>query len=166
MTMLNVSNQQSNSSTFTLETYLNCSYEVTWEAVQHRCLLEHVTHPLLKFLPAQPGVLAERFKQGDSITLNLYMLGFIPFGKDTIKLEHVQEGEIISRESGTYIKTWNHVIKLEKTARGLLYRDTLELEAGWLTPVMVVVAKLFYRHRQARWRALAPKLGSITKANV
>jgi hypothetical protein len=162
MTTLNVSKSQ----TFTLETFLDCSYDSAWEALQHVWLLEHVTHPLLKFLPAQPSALPQRLEQGDVLHLKLYLLGFVPFGEHTIRLEHVQAGEIISSESGTYINVWNHVIKLEKTQQGLLYRDTLELEAGWLTPIIVIVAKLFYRHRQARWQALAPKLGNAAKVKT
>lgn len=160
MASLNISSASGKPQTFTLETSLECSYEAAWEAVQQRWLLEHVTHPLLKFLPAQPGALPERFKQGDSVTLNLYLLGFIPFGRHTIYLEHLQAGQLISRESGTFIRVWNHVIEIEATPNGTRYRDRLEIEAGWLTPVIVFVAKLFYRHRQARWRALAPKLSS------
>jgi hypothetical protein len=163
MASLNISNASGKPLRFTLETSLECSLEAAWEAVQRRWLLEHVTHPLLKFLPAQPGPLPERLEQGDTLHVNLYVLGFIPFGKHTIHLEHVQIGQLISREHGTFINVWNHIIEIEATPNGTHYRDRLEIEAGWLTPVILFAARLFYRHRQARWRALAPKL-DFTKA--
>ncbi len=40
---------------------------------------------------------------------------------------------------------------------GTLYRDRVEIDAGLLTPVVAALARVFYRHRQGRWRALAAR---------
>ena len=41
-----------------------------------------------------------------------------------------------------------------------LYRDRIEIEAGFLTPFVGLYARWFYRTRQRRWRALARRLGN------
>ncbi len=36
----------------------------------------------------------------------------------------------------------------------LLYTDEIEIKAGMLTPAIWIFARLFYRHRQKRWKML------------
>jgi len=146
---------------FELQTELECSAEAAWEAVQRRALLEHVTHPLLKFMPVGLEELPARFQAGGTHPLKLYLLGFIPLGEHTIHMTRVdpERREIHTEESGRLVKTWNHRITIRPDGRGgALYEDGLELDAGRLTPIVAGAARLFYRHRQARWRALARTL--------
>lgn len=145
---------------FRLQTPLPCSVEAAWDAVQRRTLLEHVTHPLLKIMPLGLGGLPDRFQEG-SYELKLYGFGFLLLGHHTIRVVTLDplRHELYTAESGTLIKTWNHRITLREGANGrVIYQDALELEAQRLTPVLWVFAGLFYRYRQARWRALAPTL--------
>ena len=77
-----------------------------------------------------------------------------------MRLDSAQR-ELFTEESGTLAEVWNHRITLQTDAEGrTVYRDTLELSAGHLTPVVWAFAQLFYRYRHHRWRALAPRLGS------
>lgn len=143
-----------------LETALPCSVEAAWEAVQRRTLLEHVTHPLLKIMPLTLESLPERFERG-SYLMKLYLLGFLPLGRHTIRIVKLDatQHELLTEESGTLLKTWNHRITLRSDPSGrTLYRDALDLDAGWLTLAVQLFAQVFYRYRQARWRTLAPGL--------
>ena len=145
---------------FELKTFLPCSANAAWAAVQRRTLLEYVTHPLLKFMPLELEALSERFREG-LYELKLYLLGFLPLGRHTIRVVSVDPSryELITEESGTLVKIWNHRLTLRTDARGrTLYSDALSLDAGRLTPVLWAFAQTFYRYRQLRWRGLARTL--------
>jgi hypothetical protein len=61
-----------------------------------------------------------------------------------------------SRESGGLLRRWNHDIIV--TASGdsrCNYRDSIDIDAGVFTPLVVLYANWFYRIRQRRWRAFA-----------
>jgi len=134
--------------------------EAAWEAVQRRTLLEHITHPLLKIMPPGLDALLERF-QRDTYPMKLYLFGFLPLGHHTIQVVTLDplRHELYTEESGTLVRVWNHAITLRTDNQGrTVYQDALELDAGRFTPVLWVLAGLFYRYRQARWRALAPTL--------
>ncbi len=56
---------------------------------------------------------------------------------------------------------WNHDIVVEPVdERTCRYTDRIVIDAGPLTLAVVGFAHLFYRHRQRRWRRLAPVLGA------
>lgn len=54
------------------------------------------------------------------------------------------------------IQRWDHLITVEPDgSRRTRYTDRIEIEAGWLTPLVWAFAQVFYAHRQRRWRRLA-----------
>lgn len=58
---------------------------------------------------------------------------------------------IIALEVGTV----NYNIWFREVEGGKVsYTDEIEIQAGWLTPVIWLFAHVFYRHRQRRWKAL------------
>jgi hypothetical protein len=66
---------------------------------------------------------------------------------------------LVSREFGGLITTWNHDIEVTPVdTTTCRYRDRIEIEAGVMTPLIVLYARWFYRMRQRRWRALAKGL--------
>lgn len=151
---------------FELETPLPCSVEAAWEVMRQLTMLEHVTHLLLKIMPLGLEPLPERTQEG-IYQIKLYFFGLLPLGQHTIRVVRVDLShyEVYTEESSALIKTWNHHLTVYTNAEGqTVYRDALELEArhfsAVLTPVLGALARLFYRYRQARWRALAPTLAS------
>ena len=67
---------------------------------------------------------------------------------------------MLTNERGGPVRMWNHRIKVEPLSeRRCLYTDELELRAGVLTAFVWLIAHLFYRYRQMRWRNLAQVLG-------
>ncbi|MBB5020191.1 hypothetical protein HNQ59_003508 [Chitinivorax tropicus] len=53
------------------------------------------------------------------------------------------------------IRRWDHHITLLESDQGTRYIDHMEIDAGWLTPAIWLLAKCFYVHRQRRWLKLA-----------
>lgn len=57
---------------------------------------------------------------------------------------------------GPLISRWDHWIAIATGEDGTTrYVDRVDIEAGALTGLVAAFARVFYAHRQRRWRALA-----------
>ncbi len=146
-----------------ITTRLPCSESDLWQKIIEPRSLQFVSSPVLSFLAADKGGLAGEWQVGRPYALRLYFLGVIPLGRHTIRLAKIDKetNTIVSRESGLLARVWNHAIFFHEVAPGeVSYTDEVEIEAGWLTPVVWLFAYLFYRHRQRRWKVLLMREGS------
>jgi len=84
--------------------------------------------------------------------------GLFPIGEQTIGIEYpLEDGRRrILRDNGhgALIKQWDHWIFVEPDGEGTRYTDRVDVDAGLLTPFVSAFARIFYRHRQRRWRRL------------
>lgn len=139
--------------------------EHVWSAVQRPELLRHIAAPLIRFAPQRGSDWPEHFTENAPIAANLWLLGVIPLGRQWIvpSLHPPADGAWPQRlrDNGysRLIRRWDHWITVEPDGDGgTLYRDSVEVDAGFLTPIVGMFAHLFYRHRQRRWRGLADRL--------
>lgn len=64
---------------------------------------------------------------------------------------------------GDLAHRWDHLIMITPDGdTRCLYVDSVEIEAGVLTPFVWAFARVFYGHRQRRWRRLADRGGVVT----
>jgi hypothetical protein len=144
-----------------VSTVLDCSVEKAWSEVQKSSLHQRVIRPLIRMvaLPATP--LPDRWEAKRVVRCDCYLFGFVPVGTQTIFIERIDHDrhEIQSREHSPLLKRWDHRVSIEPLDIGrALYRDEIEIDAGWLTIVVWAWANWFYRHRQSKWRPLATNL--------
>jgi hypothetical protein len=112
-----------------------------------------VARPLL----GVDGDLPETLDEGETIERRLKLLNAIPINRHTIKLIEVNDETRTARtnEHGGVLKTWNHTIHVEPlTDATCRYYDSVDLDAGGLTPVARKIADAFFAHRQRRWHKL------------
>ncbi len=98
---------------------------------------------------------------GVEIATEVHPLGILPGTPHTFRIVQVDEDEleIQTEEHGAFVQRWNHTMKIEPIAAGKCrYSDHVKLEAGLLTLFVWLLANIFYRYRQFRWRFLASKL--------
>lgn len=137
-------------------TLLEAPAEVVWEAVKTPEAFRAVTRHLLTM-----PVIRRRHDQwceGETVVGWILLFGVVPFARHHLHIARIDESTrtMSSREYGGLITTWNHDIEVVPIdAATCRYRDRIEIEAGVVTPVVVVYARWFYRLRQRRWRALA-----------
>ena len=84
-----------------------------------------------------------------------------PLGYAKLKFERIDQnaGEMRTRESDQLCCRWDHCIRVKPLSNGQTgYSDTVEIDAGWLTPLVWLFARWFYRHRQRRWQKIAERL--------
>jgi len=91
----------------------------------------------------------------------MFLFGVIPLGWQAIviTLPEPEGNSRFVRDNGysLLIRRWDHWITIEPAGDGTCtrYTDTVHVDAGLLTPLIAGFAKVFYAHRQRRWRALA-----------
>jgi hypothetical protein len=90
--------------------------------------------------------------------MTLTALRLIPANSHTIKLVEVNDATRTARtnEHGGVLERWNHTIHVEPlTGSTCRYYDSVEIDAGRLTPAAHAVANAIFAHRQRRWHKLA-----------
>ena len=142
-------------------TPLEAAADTVWAAVKTPSAFRTVTRHLL----AMPVIRRrqDEWRQGETVVGWVFLFGFVPFSRHHLHIASVDESArtLSSREFGGLITRWNHDIEVVPIdAATCCYRDRIEIDAGIMTPVIVVYARLFYRMRQRRWRALAKGLAS------
>lgn len=97
------------------------------------------------------------FHEGGDYAFVMRVFGVLPLGVHSIHIDKWSrsDGVIHSQEHNRYVPVWNHTIRLnEIDSDRTHYTDTVEIEAGWKTPFVGLWARLFYRHRQRKWRRI------------
>ena len=126
------------------------------ELLRKPALLRHIMRGLLGFrgdVPDRwPGI-------GGSVTMRLWFFGVLPAWKHTIHIVEADDTHLKTNEHGGFIRVWNHDARFQPLGPArCLYSDTIEIDAGSLTPLVVAWAHILYRVRQRRWRQLAAVL--------
>lgn len=147
-----------------VESVLPCNADLAWQELQTSRLLLEVIRPLAAVV-AMPGErLPETWKAGEVVRCRCYLLGIVPLGPRKIFFERIDPAtrEIQSRESDALIRHWDHLAAIEPVDPGhCRFRDTIEIDAGLLTPLVWLYAYLFYSHRQRRWQTVARRLAKV-----
>jgi hypothetical protein len=144
--------------TIHLETELPTSAERVWDAMKQPASFLYVTRGLLGF-PALAGR-TDSFRAGEVVVGRLFLLNVLPVNRHTIEFLDVDEQtrSLSSHEYGGLLQRWDHTLHGEAISETRCrYSDTVEIEAGSLTPVVCQVATVFYRYRQRRWTRLVQK---------
>ena len=140
-----------------VETVLRAHPDRVWEEVRKPRLLLFVAAPMIRFRAVRPDTFPEIWRNGVYVT-SLRLYGLIPFGRQTIVISYLEAiGETRRLRDDGYgglIREWDHLMEVSPHPDGTLYRDTVAVEAGWLTRPAAAFARRYYAHRQRRWRAL------------
>jgi len=143
-----------------LHTHLEASPDQVWDWLEQPAVLREVTKPLMTFKPIEPDAFPERWDERDYLCA-LRLWGLIPLGRQVIDitLPPFEGYKRFVRDNGhsARIKRWDHLITIEPEGEGTRYEDRLDLDAGLLTPLVAAFAKVFYGHRQSRWRELVKR---------
>ena len=143
----------------TIDTVIPAAAETVWRHLLTPALLDHVAWPLLVFQPRDPPAKPAVWREGD-YHVAMRAFGLLPLGTQRVGIR-ILEAEAWPRVlrddgGGTLVRVWRHDIRIEPlAANSTRYRDTVEIAAGPLTPLIWLYAQLFYRWRQHRWRQLA-----------
>lgn len=142
---------------------LNCSAGEMWQQVTRPAVLEYVTWPMIVWQPDEPW--PEHWEAKDYLS-EISLFGVLPFGTQLVGIREVPGTGPIRRlrddghgAGGTAdrIKQWDHLMEVrphESDPSRTRYRDTVDVDAGWLTLPLWAYAAVYYHYRQLRWRWL------------
>ena len=146
-----------------VSTLLDAPPETVWANVQRPHLLQHVAAPLVTFKSREPGGFPDKWSDGPH-RVWMSAFGVLPLGPQTVGIEIGPNDANVFRVrdngSGLLSKTWDHHITIKPDAgnpQRTHYTDRVRIVAGFLTPLVWAFAMIFYRWRQARWRALVKR---------
>jgi hypothetical protein len=127
-----------------------------WAQVKRPATVRHVSKGLLGLRVA--GGLPDRFTRGDTLRARLLLFHAVPLWRHELQVVRVDDRDLVAEthEHGGPIRRWDHRIEVEQSlGPRSRYTDRVEIEAGVLTPLVWVGAKLLFAYRRARWRRLA-----------
>lgn len=144
-------------STLELSSYLPCSASDASREANTSRLFFYITAPLLTFTLREPREVPQEWTKGPYL-VSLYLFGLIPIGRQAMVISYPPTDHAFCvRDNGHsfLISKWDHTVTIERSGNGTLYRDKLVIRAGFFTPFVTLFARVFFRHRQRRWRRLA-----------
>lgn len=139
-----------------IDCWLPRTPEWVWKRVRRSSTLQFVTDPILRFEPERADF-PEVWEEGE-YPAKMRFLGLIPVGNQVIGIEYPSDAPPMTLRDngrGTMAKTWDHWIFVSPEDGGTRYTDRVDVSAGVLTPFVAMFARIFYAHRQRRWRQLA-----------
>lgn len=134
---------------------LQADEDLVWSAMLQPGTFLYVARGLLGF----PAVAGRRdgFREGEVATGWLWLFHVLPLHRHTLRVVLVDPVRrvIATQERGGVLRRWDHELRVTALRPGWSrYSDNVRVDAGALTGPVTVVARLFFRYRQRRWRRL------------
>jgi hypothetical protein len=140
-------------------TALPISAETAFALAQKPATFAYVARGVLR-VPALAAVPHGFATPGATAAGRLWWLGVVPAWTHHLRVVAVDAPrELRTAEHGGPLRAWSHTLSFAATSPTTCdYTDTIELDAGPLTPAVRRFATAFFALRQARWRRLAAVL--------
>lgn len=141
-----------------VETILPTDADQVWQAMQYPVTFLYVCRGLFG-LPALAGR-STPLRVGERGSGWLFAFHVIPAYRHTLEIVRSDEQTrtIVTHEHGGVLRAWNHTLHVEPTGQDTCrYSDTVDIDAGALTPAVVLLANGIYRYRHRRWRKLVAR---------
>lgn len=122
--------------------------DTLWQnAVSYAALERMMSGPLIR-VACPPG----EEREGHELTLVFRMFGLVPVGRWRLKIVRRDDTlrRLASEERGLFVRSWRHEIAIDALdATSARLTDTIDIDAGALTPLIASFAKRDYarRHR-------------------
>ncbi|MGB8403801.1 MAG: hypothetical protein WCE30_07025 [Mycobacterium sp.] len=145
------------------ESELQAGVDQIWHMMQQPATFLYVCRGLFA-VPLLSGR-TEPLRAGERGTGWLLAFHLIPAYRHTIEVLSVDAvaHTIRTHEHGGVIDSWNHTLRAEPAGPGCCrYSDTIEIDAGWLSGAVALVARGIFRYRHRRWRKLVRELASVS----
>ena len=151
--------------TFTRLVELPCTVSDAFAALHDPTVFQRVSKPFLRFTPLKPARFPERYESGKSYVVGAKAFGLVPLGtqeinpatsRDAKRSVFVDNGRGLSGALGV-MNHFHHTMTLEPSGRGpAVLTDTLEWDAGALSPAFWIGFRFFWWWRHMVMKRLAP----------
>lgn len=141
-----------------VETILPTDADSVWQAMQYPVTFRYVCRGLFG-MPALAGRSAP-MRVGERGTGWLFAFHVFPAYRHTLEILSVDADNrtITTHEFGGVLKSWDHTLHVEPVQENRCrYTDSIDIDAGVLTPVVARVARGLFAYRQRRWHKLVAR---------
>ena len=139
-----------------VSTPLETSPDEAWSLIKKSSTFAFVTRGLLRL--RDQSQLPREWHAGQTVRSRLILLGFLPAWMHELRVLTVDDTNRLMQtaEKSGPLRRWDHTLAVTPNDEtGSTYTDTINLEAGPLTPIAAPIARLFFHYRQSRLRRLA-----------
>lgn len=153
--------------TVTATTRLIAPTAVVWEAIKSPRAFVYAAHGVLRFPAAER--LDRAWQVGDEVRGWTFLVGIVPLSRHRLRIATIDDGRhtMTTDEAGGIVRSWRHELTVSPLDDDQCeYVDRIDIDAGWLTPLVAGFAVVLFRHRQRRWRTLAPLLATAAAAST
>jgi len=145
---------------FTTSININWPVEKTFDALKSPAMMQQVAWPLVKFKPVEPAVFPDKWQDGSTYKMKMYLLGFLPMGWQELKISsqyNEKENKYLLNDVGPgwAVKWWDHKVELKRVSEKVThYDEELNLTTGLLSPIIWLGMSLLFKWRKNRWLQL------------
>lgn len=99
---------------------------------------------------------AERMVEGKTYATNIRVLRLFKSSNFKIRIDRLcfKDRIVITHEGNRDVRSWRHKLEVKPSRSGAVWTDTLEIDAGLLTPVVSRFARFMYVRRHKKRGAL------------
>lgn len=104
------------------------------------------------------GLPKGRLEEGQEVKTRVSLFGLLPWQPYVIRVLTSDDANMtmISDENGAGVETWRHTLTVTGDDTSSQLTDEIQIEAGWMTPLVAMWAAIMYRKRhKPRLRLLA-----------
>ncbi|WP_420860961.1 SRPBCC family protein [Algirhabdus cladophorae] len=125
--------------------YYDVPPERLWALVTDFGALEYVMKGLIAFKGAPQG----RTFTGQKADVQVSVMGLLPYQDYTMEVILCDDDamQMNSSEKGAGVKSWRHSLQVVADGQGARLHDTIEIDAGLMTPIFAAWARYMYRAR-------------------
>ena len=148
-----------------LRIHLDASPDRVWQAIRTPAVFRAVSQPLLEMQSREAEGMPPLWLGDSPHRISIALLGLLPLGEQTIDVTFSapEPGTRMMTDAGKpqsgmlrTIRSWNHRMAVSASTEGTtLYRDRLDLDAGWATPLVWVSMWCFWQWRALKLKRLA-----------
>lgn len=135
---------------------------MVWDVATSFDHLKTVTNGLIAFRNLPAG----RLYNGQHILVDVSLFGRLPYQPYEMNVlaldDHARTFQ--SSEVGAGVKSWCHDLRVVETGTGSRIEETIEIDAGLLSPLFGTWARFMYRKRHAPRLAILAALSAETTA--
>lgn len=127
-----------------------------WDRLTRVETLQYIAAPYATFVPLDRGK-ELIWKEGETTRFRLYLFGLMPLGVHTIHMRRFDREtySVYTEENSRALPVWNHSISIVPLGEeSACYTDEVTIGAGFMTGIVSLWSRLFFRHRQRKWKRL------------
>lgn len=145
---------------------VEATYDADADDTFQAALVPSEMQDAMKGLATYKGMPEGPIAQGDTFHVTVTFLGAVGMLHEmhVERLDPVSR-TIQSRESNAMVQRWDHTLRINPTASGCVWRDTIVLDAGRMTPLSARMCRYVYARRHRKRRALGIRT-LITKGEL